>query len=163
MSRQTRRSFLQKSAIATVGLGTLATGSAAAGESETELGDEVVTGHADSGDIHVADTGEVTVQASWPFGRDFDNLAPGKISAVSTLAIVEGAYYDFDVSYSPELPIGLCFIDLGTNEYYAAEVSSSGNYRYKSPVGIPEDSAAVGILNKSDNSRDISGDFSVDN
>ncbi|ELZ98121.1 hypothetical protein C440_02698 [Haloferax mucosum ATCC BAA-1512] len=160
MSQQTRRSFLRKSAVTTVGLGAVATGGAAA-ESKTPAS-EVTAGHVDPEDVHVVGDG-ITTLASWPFSRDFNDLTPGQISAVSSLAIVEGGYYEFDVSYSPELPLGLCFLDMGTEKYYTARVTDSGQYNVESPVGIPEDSAAVGVLNYSDNSRDLSGDFSVDN
>ena len=164
MSEQTRRSFVRKSAITTVGLGALASGVGAAAESDAEKipASEVETEKIDSATVEqVSD--DVTTEASWPVGIDFDGMPPGAFGGVESPAIVEGAYYEFDLQYSPEHSVDIGFVDTATEKFHYVSFSDSDKYNLPAPVSIPEDSAGVGIRNPSDSSRAISGSLDVTN
>lgn len=161
MSDQTRRLFLRKSAVTTVGLGALATGAAAAEDTEKLTAKEAEQMRFDPADLELAG-GDVTTQASWPVTFSFD-MAPSQGKAGNSPAIVEGAFYNFDINYSPELTVALGFFDTGTSQFDGYTVSGSGLYQLEAPVSIPENSAGVGIVNPSENSRAVSGDLTVDN
>ncbi|WP_135824041.1 hypothetical protein [Halorussus ruber] len=163
MSEKTRRSFVKQSALTTAGLGALATGvGSAAAEERTKLTSaDAVQMDLDSADTELAG-GDVTTMASWPVEFSFD-IAPGEGKFGNSPAIASGAYYDFDLSYSPELTVALGFLDTATGEFDGYKVTGSGTYRLEAPVSIPEDSAAVGIINLDGNSRAVSGDLSVTN
>ncbi|WP_128476620.1 hypothetical protein [Halorussus pelagicus] len=164
MSKQTRRSFVRKSAITTVGVGALASGVGTAAESDAEKipASEIETEKLDSATIEqVSD--DVTTEASWPVGTDFDGMPPGAFDGVESPAIVEGAYYEFDLQYSPQHSVDIGFVDTATEKFHYASVSDSDTHNVKATVSIPEDSAAVAVGNPSDSSRDISGSLDVTN
>lgn len=162
MSHQTRRSFMRKSAVTSVGIGTLATGSAIAEDAESSAaGKEIATKLAPDS-IGLDGEDEVVPQVEWPVDTSFDSLAPGEVRVVNSPAIVDGVYYDFDVSYSPEINVGLGFLDWDTSKFHGEVRNGSGNYSIQADAGIPEDSAFVGAFNLPDNRRDITGDLEVD-
>ncbi|WP_132059105.1 twin-arginine translocation signal domain-containing protein [Halorussus amylolyticus] len=160
MSDQTRRSFVRNSAITAVSLGALASGVGSASDRERLTADQAERMQLDAATVESVG-GDATTQATWPVSFSFDS-APGEGKAGDAPDIVGGVFYDFDLSYSPELSIDIGFLDTGTDTLYGYTVNGSGTYRLEAPEGIPEDSAAVGILNPSDNSRAVSGDLSVD-
>ncbi|NEU55671.1 hypothetical protein [Halorussus sp. MSC15.2] len=161
MSEKTRRSFVKQSALTTAGLGALATGVGAAQDRVRLTADDAIRKQLDLADIEFPGGG-VSTMASWPVSFSFD-VAPGEGKFGDSPAIAEGAYYDFDLSYSPELTVAIGFLDTATGEFNGYKVTGSNLYRVEAPVSIPEDSAAVGVFNLSDNSRAVSGDLSVTN
>ncbi|EMA47145.1 hypothetical protein [Halobiforma nitratireducens] len=149
--RSTRRSTL-KSGIATLtSAGILTSGLTTVAAEEvngTQTGDVVEQSVDEYDASDVANTSQ-----TWPVFIDYaGGLSPDELRTVASPAIEQGNLYSFSADHDTDLAAKVGIVDFSGDStvFIASELWDNGSYPMVSSYSIPEESAAVGIRNVSE-------------